>query len=250
MTRETQQTRFRPSPTTFPRRGRPTGFTLIELAVALTVILMIVTMVVPTMSKMLSSRASMEAFNLVAAQLSAARAEAVTSTTYAGIHVQLGAQSNMLETTYSMIIAYDEDDSVFRRPDIFMPQELPGGTALGQLTTQYVGGGDPGTYQNISTDAQLREFCTLSVIFSPEGTVVTEIKGINIMFASGDLMFNGKTKLWEHALANDKRGVTAFTLFDYREVLKRESTDRTKYLDEHGQFLPVNMHTGQLFDRH
>ena len=106
MTQETAKTRLGPSPSAARSRNRRTGFTLIELAVALTIILMIVTMVVPTMSKMLASRASMEAFNLVAAQLSAARAEAVAGNTYAGIHVQLDDEADMAEkTAYSMIIA-------------------------------------------------------------------------------------------------------------------------------------------------
>lgn len=255
MTRENAIYRSRPSPTAAGRRHRTAGFTLIELAVALTVILMIVTMVVPTMSKMLSSRASMEAFNLVAAQLSAARAEAVTSNTYAGIHVQLGFHDDMKETSYSMIIhvpqnQVDDANPKFTRPDIFMPQELPGGTALGQLTSKYVTSGDPGRYR-VSSDSDLKNFCAFSLIFSPDGMVVTEVQGKNIRFDTAHAMFSGneKTKLWDPGIADDKPGVTAFTMFDYREVWKREPADRSDYLDKHGQFLPVNMHTGQLFDR-
>jgi len=252
MTRETAKTRFRPPPEA-RNRNRPAGFTLIELAVALTIILLIVTMVVPTMIKMLSSRASMEAFNLVAAQLSAARAEAVTSNTYAGIHIQLDDETVMADkTAYSMIIAYDETATspVFRRPALFIPQELPGRTAMGQLTPAFVTTGNPGTYQGLGTDAQLKAFCSFSVIFSPEGTVVTQVKGETIKFDAGDPMFTGtQTKLWDHTLANDKMGIATFTMFNYLELLKRDSTGRTTYLNENGQFLPVNMHTGQLFDR-
>jgi prepilin-type N-terminal cleavage/methylation domain-containing protein len=251
MTQKTAKTRFHPSQPAARSRSRRAGFTLIELAVALTIILMVVTMVVPTLSEMLASRASMEAFNLVAAQLAAARAEAVTSDTYAGIHVQLGSETGMTETAYTMIIAYDETVSKFRRPPVFMPQELPGGTALGQLTSDFVTAHNPGRYYNLTTDAQLAKFCAFSVIFSPEGAVVTQVNNDNIKFVQGDPMFVGKnTKLWEFGLADNKLGVTAFTMFDYREVLKRLSTERTAYLDENGQFLPVNMHTGQLFDRH
>ena len=252
MTQETTKTRFRPPPPAVHNRGRRAGFTLIELAVALTIVLLIVSIVVPSMSQMLASRASMEAFNLVAAQLSAARAEAVTSDTYAGIHVQLDTQTDMTEkTAYSMIIAYDENASVFKRPDIFMPQELPGRTALGKLTSAFVTAQDPGKYQGLNTNANIEAFCAFSVIFSPDGAVVTHVKGGNVMFAPGDPMFTGSnTRLWNFAQANNQLGVTAFTMFNYLELLKREPADRIKYLDENGQFLPVNMHTGQLFDRH
>ncbi|MBC8374360.1 MAG: prepilin-type N-terminal cleavage/methylation domain-containing protein [Phycisphaerae bacterium] len=251
MIQETAKTRFRPPAPLAGNRNRRAGFTLIELAVALTIILLIVTMVVPTMIKMLSSRASMEAFNLVAAQLSAARAEAVTSNTYAGIHIQLDDETVMADkTAYSMIIAYDETNSVFKRPTLFMPQELPGRTAMGQLTAAFVTTGTPGAYYNLG-DNQLEAFCSFSVIFSPEGTVVTQVKGEPIKFDAGDPMFTGtQTKLWDFALANDKMGIAAFTMFNYLELLKRDSTGRTAYLNENGQFLPVNMHTGQLFDRH
>jgi len=252
MMRKTATSRFRPPATAVRRRKRPAGFTLIELAVALTIILMIVTMAVPTLTTMLGSRASMEAFNLVAAQLSAARAEAISSNTHAGIHVQLDYQTEMADkTAYSMIIAYDEANSVFKRPDIFMPQELPGNTALGQLTSNFVTAANPGTYYNIGTDNQLEAFCAFSVIFSPDGAVVKHVKGGNIRFSSSDPMFQGsQTKLWDFSIANNKLGVTAFTMFDYLEILKREPADRMNYLNAHGQFLPVNMHTGQLFDRH
>jgi hypothetical protein len=245
MTQETTISRFCPS----VNRNRSGGFTLIELAVALTIILMMVVMVVPTMSKMMSSRASMEAFNLVAAQLSAARAEAITSNTYAGIHVQLDEATEMADkVAYSMIIAYDEDDSVFRRHNLFVPQELPGRTALGRLIVSFITG-SPAKYRNLHTDLLFEKFCAFSVIFSPEGTVVTKVGGSYIKFDSSDPMFNGTTQLWDFGLANGRDGVTAFTMFDYLEVMKREGTDRATYLDENGQFMPVNMHTGQLFDR-
>jgi len=209
---------------------------------------------------MLASRASMEAFNLVAAQLTAARAEAIANDTYAGIHVQLDTEAQMADkTAYSMIIIYDETNAVFRnyfKPPgqtdnrVFMPQELPGNTAMGQLTSNFVTTADPGSYYNLGSDNQLEAFCAFSVIFSPDGAVVKHVKGGNIMFASGDKMFTGtQTKLWDFGVANNKLGVTAFTMFDYLELLKREPADRITYLNEHGQFLPVNMHTGQLFDR-
>ncbi len=245
MTQKTTTSRFCPP----KNQNRSGGFTLIEMAVAVAIIVMVVLMVVPTMSKMLSSRASMEAFNLVAAQLSAARAEAIAGNTYAGIHVQLDEATEMVDkVAYSMIIVYDKDDSVFRRHNLFTAQELPGRTAMGKLTGTFITG-NPAKYRNLGTDSLLGSFCAFSVIFSPEGTVVTKVDGNKIMFDSSDPMFNGATKLWDYPRANGKAGVTAFAMFNHLEVLKRETSAREVYLDENGQFLPVNMHTGQLFDR-
>jgi len=131
MTQITAKSRSLTQPGRVRRRSRRTGFTLIELAVALTVILMIVGMVIPTLTNMLESRAEMEAFNLVAAQLTAARAEAITENTYAGIHVQLGAQgTDIEETSYSMIISLSagevlKDNPVFTRNAAFLPRTCP-----------------------------------------------------------------------------------------------------------------------------
>jgi hypothetical protein len=207
---------------------------------------------------MLSSRSQMEAFNLVAAQLTASRAEAITSDTYVGIHVQLGDQNDerMENTTYSMIVGILPDDlksnnPVFKRWSTFVPQELPGATALGQLTAEYI---DANTdkYKDIGTDNQLRQFCAFSVIFAPSGSVATKVQGNNIMFDANDLMFKqgDERQLWDHSVANNKRGITAFTMFDYIKVQKLDKADREEYLLQNGQFLPVNMHTGQLFDRY
>ena len=122
---------------------------------------------------------------------------------------------------------------------------------MGELTADFVTADDPGKYYNLASDGQIEAFCAFSVIFSPAGTVAKHVKGGNIKFAASDPMFTGaNTKLWDFNLANNKPGVTAFTMFDYLEILKREPAERITYLDQHGQFLPVNMHTGQLFDRH
>ena len=233
---------------------RTTGFTLIELSVTLAIILMVVAMTLPTMMKLIDSRANMESFNLVAAQLSAARAEAVNDTTYAGVHLQLDTETDMAEkTAYSMVITIppanlEDTNPVFKRHDLFMPRRLPGSTAMGKLTSEFITDANPSLYQNLS-DANLESFCSFSIIFSPDGSVVTKVKGANIMFDSADPMFSGiQTKIWDHTVADNKPGIKAFTLFNYLELLKLEAAERATYLDENGQFLPVNMHTGQLFD--
>ncbi len=249
------------SPASGNRKQRD-GFTLIELAVALTIVLLIVSMVVPVLTKMLSSRSSYEAYNLVAAQLTAARAEAISSDTFAGIHVQLGAQPEIEQTAYSMIIKVSaaeilQNTPKFTRHQAFIPQELPGGTALGKLTSDFVrdqetppaGTEADGEYINM-TDARLKEFCSFSIVFTPDGTVSTRPKGSGVQFDPSDGAFTaGDTQLWDFGLANGKVGVTAFTIFNLPKLLTyAEPADREEYLNENGIYLPVNMHTGQMFD--
>jgi len=238
-------------------RGRKKGFTLLELAVTLTVILLAATLVVPTIGRLLASSADKEAFNLVAAQLTAARAEAVTRSTYAGIHVQLGAPQHMSEKTYSMVIVYNTTSKVFERAKNFFPHSLPGRMAMGELSTTFITTPPANVqnpvseYRNLS-DARIPDFCAFSVIFSPDGAVVPQVDDRNVRFAAGDPMFNsGNTDayLWKHVFADNEPGVSAFTLFDYREIKTRDAAARAAYLDDNGQFMPVNMHTGQLFDR-
>ena len=256
--------------------NRPAGFTLIELSVTIAIILMIVAIVVPTMTKLLSSRSQEEAFNLIAAQLTAARAEAIAGNTYAGVHVQLGPKGSKREhVSYSLVIIlppdklnnYVEGSSTdkltFTLAKPFIPQKLPGGTALGKLTSTYIKDPPPpppnppagtvvdtqGSYKNLTDTNLEKSFTSLSVIFSPNGTVVEQVKGGNINFESNDPLFNGSTKLWDFANANNQRGVMAFTMFNFPKVWKLVGTDRTDFMDQNGQFLPVNMHTGQLFDR-
>jgi len=272
-------------------RRRNKGFTLLEMAVTLTVILLAATLVVPSVGKMLASSADTEAFNLLAAQLTAARAEAISQSTYAGIHVQLHGTPRTSETkgAYTMVIIYDRDKALFKRPEHFLPHRLPGMMAAGELSSDpnasisFISNQDPGTYRNLG-DNNLPDFCSFSVIFSPDGTVVSQVRNeddtpsnIRFMRRMGDnagadpafwAMFvkldtedndrdgntnehdpNDTTGFWRFEDTDNESGVSAFTLFDYGELQSLDSGQRANYLDESGQFMPVNMHTGQLFDR-
>ena len=57
------------------------------------------------------------------------------------------------------------------------------------------------------------------------------------------------TQLWYDP--DDEPGVSAITLFDYK-TLKALSTAaaREAYMDENGQFLALNIYTGQFFYRY
>ena len=65
------------------------------------------------------------------------------------------------------------------------------------------------------------------------------------------MLHTGSRRLWDFQDANNepknRYPVTALTLFDMGDYLGVQS--RTTYLNENGQFLPLNVHTGQLFAR-
>jgi type II secretory pathway pseudopilin PulG len=134
------------------------------------------------------------------------------------------------------------------KPLPFVPRKLPGAFAFGKLTDTFVSGAQ---FQGLD-DAGLEDFTTINVIFSPDGRVVQQVDGSDIrMEEFNGLFFNGATpsnrELWSRPPAEP--GVTAVTLFDYAELSGAPADDRPAYLDERGQFLPINPYTGRLFPR-
>ena len=61
------------------RTGGRAAFTLLELAVTITVIILVASLALPTITHMMTAGADEQAHNLVTAQLMAARAHAITS---------------------------------------------------------------------------------------------------------------------------------------------------------------------------
>ncbi|RKY25443.1 MAG: hypothetical protein DRP83_06200, partial [Planctomycetota bacterium] len=107
------------------------------------------------------------------------------------------------------------------------------------------------SYRNLA-DASLPGFTTFTIVFSPSGQVVTRVAGGNVVFAPGGLFTPAATAVWDLNTANaaaSSTGATAITMFDYRELNLRSAAERIIYLNESGQFLPINVYTGQLFPR-
>lgn len=239
------------------RTGGRAAFTLLELAVTITVIILVASLALPTITHMMTAGADEQAHNLVTAQLMAARAHAITSGTYAGIHVQLAdpdADNAEKDKCYSAVISYKTSANIFEIADGFWPRRLPGTIALGEISDKFITTDDEGDYRRL-TDGNLPDFCSFSVIFSSAGSAVK----INVFFDSNDGTFKSgrDAHLWKYSIANGEKAVTAFTIFDYAELIIRESAaavgsgeySREKYLNDNGQLLPINIHTGLLFDR-
>ncbi len=225
------------------RQGRRGGFTLAELIIVISIIVLVAGIALPGIVSIFTAGADAQAYNAFAGQLSAARAMAIQSGTYAGVHVQLGdgtGDPDLAKTCYSVVVAYDAGAAKFQKADGYDPVRMPGTMAFGELSSTFINGSN---YQGLDN---LPDFTTFTVVFSPQGTLVEQVDGNNVSFDSSSPLFSGTSKLWEHATAEGEPGVTAMTMFDYFELSARTTAaDRATYLNEYGQFLPIGRYTGQ-----
>ncbi|KKM88175.1 hypothetical protein LCGC14_1261330, partial [marine sediment metagenome] len=128
----------------------------------------------------------------------------------------------------------------------------PGDMGLGEVSSDFVNDGNPlDTYSDtVDNDVGFEDFTTLNVIFSPDGSVVTQINGqAPVLYENSPAFVNKageETRIWKYnaALVNE-RGIRVMTCFNYKEL--KASVTRTPALDESGQYLVVNRCTGQLF---
>ena len=232
------------------------GFTLTELLVVIAIIVLVAAVALPTVIGLFSAGADAQAHNIIAAQLAYARALAIQNNTYAGVHVQMADNLDFEETCYAAVV-WDDPSTTSHELSLATgskPQRIPGSIAFGQLR----GTGSPtfvsgASYVNL-TDGNLPDFTAFTVVFSPSGQVVTSVAGSvvdfddsNLFTANGTQPSSGSTQLWEEPV--NEFAATAITMFDYRELNLRSAAERIIYLNESGQFLPINVYTGQLFPR-
>jgi len=243
--------------------ARRRGFTLLEMMVVIAMIGIAVGLALPSVMGLFNAGADAQAYNLLAAQLTTARAMAIRNHTYGGVHVQLAdgkdnsgnlLRPDLAEACFSAIVLYDRKMQRFQVQG--QPQRVPGSYAFGQVSGDTVSGnqwsGGAGTAATLTT---------FTVVFDASGRATKQVDGGPVIFDANDPLFNiniatpdvvsGSAKLWQlpHAAngTDAKCGVLAVTMFDYTEYLA--STNKTAYLNERGQFLPLNAYTGQLFPR-
>ncbi len=246
-------------------RAAAKGFTLIELLVVFAIMAILAAIAIPSISVLMRSGSDAQAYNLISAQLAMARSLAVTEGVPAGVHTQIAATHNNVPSSKhgycfaSIVISNgDATNPLFDIAEGFAPRQMPGAMALGELTTYFdataATGGTYGTYSNV-TDANIPVFCTLTAAFTPTGEPTTDAIPFNpnsptdTPTAGSGTFDSGNTDayLWNHGLATGKNAVTMFTLFDLNEL--KTTGDRADYLNEYGQVLPLNLHTGLLCGR-
>lgn len=228
-----------------------TAFTLIELTVVIAMILLILTIALPSLTHLFRSGADAQSANIVTAFFSAARTLAIREAQYTCVHNQLAAPGTKAAGTgYLAICIRDPNTRLFRLATGFEPQILPGDMALGDVSATTVSGGN-----FIAAAADPSVLLCFSIVFSPSGKVVAQIQGENVKFDSTDPAFSttdANTRIWDWNIAGGgtgEPGSSAVTLFQYGQYLARPASARPGYLDQNGKFLPVNVHTGQLYPR-
>jgi len=242
------------------------GFTLVELLVVLAIIALIAGAVIPSVLGAFGAGADAQAYNVLSAQLGAARAQAIATGTYAGVHVQQADPdvTDLSDAWYAAVMIYKDVDPTPGGVDMkfvlapgFTPRRLPGSIVFGEISNRAMNAG--GDY-DVSTD-ELEDFTTFTVVFSPTGAVVRQVRTRDIVFDGNDPIFSGSTgkQLWDPRRANadtdnngqdGEPGAAAVVLFDYADLRDLSSpNDRNAYLKRSGQLIPINVYTGQLFPR-
>lgn len=242
------------TPPSDPPRGRAatarSAFTLFELLIVVGIIIMVLSVALPTIVAMLTSGADAQAYNVLSGQLVVARALASESDTYVAVHVQIAqaaaakSSEDLSNACYSAITWQNPSGGAnFELITGYAPNRMPGTLAFGEISDAFV------TAQSefsIGSSAVLADFTAFSIVFSPRGEVVKRVNGNTLQFATA---LAGAGQLWNTTYANGEEGATAITLFDYGELVALETSLQEKYLNENAQFLPVNTYTGRLFSR-
>jgi len=251
------------------------------MLIVVVLISLLAAIAVPGFLRMFNAGAEHQAHNAVSALLNSARAHALKTNNYVAVHFQpAGGRTSFAksDTLYAAILEHRENASTpgtfsFQTPSPlgnFKPVAMPTGVGVGQLTSDYLqhsGGVYTGNYLESKLgyvsgaagepdDPNLQEFMTFTIVFSPQGTVVTKVNGGPIVLDTGDSSYfrnssSGRQWLWTQPdYLQDKLGVRAITIFDRSKVEPRTNwTKRNEYLVDNAPYLPVNNYTGQLFPR-
>lgn len=234
------------------------GFTLLELTVTIGIIILVATIALPSISRMLSMGADAQAYNLISAQITVARALAVESGDYAGIHVQpastTATPTKIRGKCYSAVIRYSQGDpsdsdadlrkKAFAIAEGYAPRRMPSDMVFGELSSDFIGfsvSSPEGEYDNsilnpsddnTINNQSLQDFCTFSIVFSAFGNPVTSIgSSNNVEFRDPDkntsnsqlqrqqaVFAGGSTYLWDFDLAEGEPPVKNLTMFNMSEL--------------------------------
>lgn len=242
----------------------PRGFTLFELLIVVGIIIMVLSITLPSIIGMLVTGADTQAYNMLAGQLMAARAVSIESETHVAVHSQtvhqlaIAEDKDMETACFSAVTWIDPEDSgatVFTLADGYGSVRMPGTTAFGEISSTFVNGSN---FQlNANADAEglplgtggLADFTAFSILFNPRGEVVKRFNGGTIQFHA-NLAGSAATDLWLDTHANGEEGVSTVTLFDYGEAVALDtSAAQQTYLDDNSYFLFVSTYTGRLSSR-
>ena len=257
------------------RRRNRRAFTLTELLFVIGIIVVILGAATPTITKIFGADADAQAYNLMAALLTSARAYAIRHNVPAGVYVGVAyAQPDHIlrrrGSCWAGVVAYDKTRQWMMVPTGYWPRQMPEGMVFGGLDGKFfasdtafdgakLGLTDPGEHDKDVGNAS--DFMCFSVAFSPTGQLVQKVDGRDIKYPTGSgegtVPWTGplkdSKKLWAYSRANNANaggngepGVNAMVLFDYSEYMPLDGAGRANYLNNNAQFLVVSPNTGML----
>lgn len=228
--------------------ARQAGFTLVELTVVLSLLLLLAGVALPSIVELFSAGSAAQAYNLFDGQIKSARAHAIGTGNYTGVHVQMATGTERGGMCYTAVVEYNWDAAKlnFGMAGGFMPHRMPGNIAVGELSEDFLDGSEFEEIPDGTADVQgsFEDMTTFTIAFAPNGSVTRYVHGEEVIFDPADPLFAG---LW--GLPPDEVGATAVIFFDYTKMAPRTEVERKDHLDETAEFIPINIHSGQLFHR-
>lgn len=243
------------------------AFTLTELLVVLGIIVLVMGIVLPSIIPLLASGTATQVRAVVSALLGAARGMAIERQSYALVHFQMGVDDNC----WAAVLIYESiKDPItgevtghrFVPAEGFRPRKIPGGFALGEVTTMFLTPNGKHFQRLFDLPAGRLNpfFTTFSAIFAPDGSLadlVPDING-NLVWPHIDttsILFDdaAQQRIWHSTVAGlDEPGVRVMVLFPYKDLMALPPggalvrNSREEYLDENGKYFVINPHTGRL----
>lgn len=241
-----------PHPTGLPPRPARRAFTFIELMVVIALIVIVATIALPSFLKLFSSGADAQAYNMMSAQLSVARADAVVEGKYYLMHTGIGnvnESANLPKYTAYMAILVGKEDTngniEFELAPGRRPRNIPGNYAFGGISSDSMSGDN---FTVGSDDADLLKFTRFSILFGPNGEV---LKSPASSATAGKIVMNdsnlfgtpnsSNVRIWPSAPS--EAGLSAMALFHYPSARANSS-----HINEEAEFMAINTYTGKFFE--
>ena len=241
-----------PNPHPTGRSSRPArrAFTFIELMVVIALIVIVSTIALPSFLKLFSSGADAQAYNMMSAQLSVARADAVVEGKYYLMHTGIGnvnASANLPKYTAYMAILVGKEDAngniEFELAPGRRPRNIPGNYAFGGISSDTMSG------DNFTVGSgDLAAFTRFSILFGPNGEV---LKSPASSATAGSIVMNdsnlfgaptsSNVRIWPSAPSEP--GLSAMALFHYPSAKTNSS-----HINEEAEFMAINTYTGKFFE--